>query len=86
MTESPPGSRVVVALGGNALLRRGEVPTAEVQRRNLQAAADVLAELLGDFDQRVRLSRGARALIDAQFDVRKNTARIRDLFEATGGA
>jgi carbamate kinase len=37
--------RIVVALGGNALLRRGEVPSAEAQRHNLRAATEVLARL-----------------------------------------
>ncbi len=35
--------RVVVALGGNALLRRGEPMTAEAQRANCQIAANALA-------------------------------------------
>ncbi|HYI16438.1 MAG TPA: carbamate kinase [Thermomicrobiales bacterium] len=35
--------RVVVALGGNALLRRGEPMTAEVQRENIRTAARALA-------------------------------------------
>ena len=35
--------RVVVALGGNALLRRGERPTAAVQRKNVRTAAKALA-------------------------------------------
>ena len=35
--------RVVVALGGNALLKRGEPMTAEVQRSNVRAAAPPLA-------------------------------------------
>jgi carbamate kinase len=35
--------RVVVALGGNALLRRGEPMTAEVQRSNVHIAAQALA-------------------------------------------
>jgi carbamate kinase len=35
--------RVVVALGGNALLRRGEPMTAEAQRANVQIAAHALA-------------------------------------------
>lgn len=35
--------RVVVALGGNALLRRGEPLTAEAQRQNVHAAAPALA-------------------------------------------
>ena len=35
--------RIVVALGGNALLRRGEPMTAEAQRRNVKVAAEALA-------------------------------------------
>jgi len=35
--------RIVVALGGNALLRRGEPMTAEVQRANVRVAAEALA-------------------------------------------
>lgn len=42
--------RVVVALGGNALLRRGEPMTAENQRRNVRVAARALAELARDHD------------------------------------
>jgi carbamate kinase len=37
--------RVVAALGGNALLRRGEPADAETQRRNIAAAVRSLAEL-----------------------------------------
>ncbi len=37
--------RLVVALGGNALLRRGEPAEAETQRRNVVAAAAALARL-----------------------------------------
>ena len=39
--------RIVVALGGNALLKRGEPMTAEVQRANCQVAARALAPLVG---------------------------------------
>jgi carbamate kinase len=35
--------RLVIALGGNALLKRGEVLSAENQRRNMRAAAHALA-------------------------------------------
>ena len=35
--------RVVVALGGNALLKRGEPMTDDVQRRNIKVAAQALA-------------------------------------------
>lgn len=37
--------RIVVALGGNALLRRGEPMTAEVQRANVRVAAQALAPI-----------------------------------------
>jgi len=37
--------KVVVAMGGNALLRRGEPMTAEVQRANVRTAAPALAAL-----------------------------------------
>ena len=37
--------RVVVAVGGKALLKRGEEPTAENQRRNVRSACRALAPL-----------------------------------------
>jgi carbamate kinase len=37
--------RVVIALGGNALLKRGEPMTAEAQRRNVKIAAEALAPI-----------------------------------------
>ncbi|WP_138936598.1 carbamate kinase [Roseovarius arcticus] len=42
--------RVVVALGGNALLRRGEPMTAAVQRTNVRIAALALADLARDHE------------------------------------
>jgi carbamate kinase len=39
---------IVAALGGNALLRRGEPMTAENQRRNVKRAATALAALIGE--------------------------------------
>lgn len=42
--------RVVVAIGGNALLKRGEPMTAEVQRANIRIAATALADLARDND------------------------------------
>jgi carbamate kinase len=38
--------RVVAALGGNALLRRGQAMTAENQRENVRVAAEALAALV----------------------------------------
>lgn len=40
--------RIVVALGGNALLRRGQPMTAENQRHNIRIAARALADLARD--------------------------------------
>lgn len=37
--------RIVIALGGNALLRRGEPMTTEVQRQNVRIAARAIAPL-----------------------------------------
>jgi carbamate kinase len=39
--------RILVALGGNALLKRGEPMTAEVQRANVRTAAQALAPVAG---------------------------------------
>jgi carbamate kinase len=43
-------TRLVVALGGNALLRRGEPAEAETQRQNVAVAAAALAELAADHE------------------------------------
>jgi carbamate kinase len=37
--------RIVIALGGNALLRRGDPMTTEVQRQNVKIAAEAIAPL-----------------------------------------
>jgi carbamate kinase len=42
--------RIVVALGGNALLRRGERPDAQVQRANVRTAVRALAPLAGEHE------------------------------------
>jgi carbamate kinase len=42
--------RLVIALGGNALLQRGEQPDAEPQRRNVRRAAESLAPLAAEHD------------------------------------
>jgi carbamate kinase len=48
MTEPASRRRVVAALGGNALLRRGEPVEAERQRHNVARAAQALAEVAAD--------------------------------------
>lgn len=42
--------RIVVALGGNALLKRGEPMTAENQRANIRTAAEALAPIARQHD------------------------------------
>jgi carbamate kinase len=42
--------RIVAALGGNALLRRGQPLTAANQRENVRVAADALAQLVDDHE------------------------------------
>jgi carbamate kinase len=37
--------RILIALGGNALLRRGEPMTTEVQRKNVKVAAEAMAPI-----------------------------------------
>jgi carbamate kinase len=64
--------RVVVALGGNALLRRGEPLTAAVQRANVKIAAAALADLARDHEIIVAHGNGPQvgllALQGAAFD------------------
>lgn len=57
LPDGEPGSmsdalsmRILVALGGNALLRRGEVADAAAQQRNVKTAAAVLASLAGEHE------------------------------------
>ena len=42
--------RLVAALGGNALLERGETPLAEIQEKHVLAAVEALAPLARDHD------------------------------------
>ncbi len=42
------GMRIVIALGGNALLRRSDPMTTEVQRRNVTIAAEAIAPLAAE--------------------------------------
>ncbi len=41
---------VVVALGGNALLRRGEPLEADIQRQNIATAAKTIAEIAKEYN------------------------------------
>jgi carbamate kinase len=64
--------RVVLALGGNALLRRGEPLTVDVQRGHLQGAADVIAAVSCEHDVVLTHGNGPQvgllALQNAAFD------------------
>ena len=42
--------RIVAALGGNALLERGEKPDADIQEHHVKQAVDALAPLARDHD------------------------------------
>jgi len=42
--------RIVVALGGNALLKRGEIPSPSAQRNNVRIAAQALAPLADEHE------------------------------------
>jgi len=42
--------RIVIALGGNALLKRGEALTSENQRKNVRIAAEAMAPLAKDHE------------------------------------
>ena len=42
--------RIVIALGGNALLRRGEKMTADNQRENIRIAARALVPIIEEHE------------------------------------
>jgi carbamate kinase len=50
MPDSSGRERIVIALGGNALLARGEKPDASIQLAHLQVAARALAPLTASHD------------------------------------
>lgn len=62
------------------LVRDGDTGLC-VQPQNPEALADALERLLADRPLRERLSTHARRLIEREFDIRRNAARLRDLFE-----
>jgi colanic acid/amylovoran biosynthesis glycosyltransferase len=51
-----------------------------VRSRDPVALADALERLLGDRDLRIQLAERGRALIEAEFDVDRNAAKLRALF------
>ena len=64
--------RIVIALGGNALLRRGEPMTADVQRRNVKIAAAAIAPIVQGNEIVITHGNGPQvgllALQDAAYD------------------
>ena len=51
--------RIVIALGGNALLKRGEPMTADAQRANVRVAAEALARVARSTSCRLPRQRSA---------------------------
>jgi carbamate kinase len=68
--------RIVVALGGNALLRRGEPMSTDVQRRNVRVAAEALAPLAAEHELVITHGNGPQvgllALQDAAYEPDEN--------------
>src|SRR5439155_1154749 len=70
--------RIVLALGGNALLRRSEPMTAEVQRRNARIAAEAMAPLVADHELVVAHGNGPQVgLLALQADAYREIEPIR---------
>jgi glycosyltransferase involved in cell wall biosynthesis len=63
------------------VLRDGETGLM-VPQRDPAALADAIERLLADPELRVRLAGRARRLVEAEFDVRRNAALLRETFEA----
>jgi glycosyltransferase involved in cell wall biosynthesis len=66
------------------VVRDGETGL-QVPQRDPAALAAALERLLGDPGLRVRLAAGARRLMEAEFDIRRNTRRRRELYHAAAG-
>lgn len=67
--------RIVVALGGNALLRRRETPTAENQRRNVSRAAEALAPLAREHQLIITHGNGPQVGRRLQFSLPRHPSR-----------
>ncbi len=68
--------RILVALGGNALLKRGEPMTAAAQRANVRVAAEALAPVASEHELVITHGNGPQvgllALQDAAYDPEEN--------------
>ncbi len=66
--------RIVIAVGGNALLRRGDPMTTEVQRRNIKIAAEAIAPLAAEHSIVVVHGNGPQVgLLSLQAEAYKDT-------------
>jgi carbamate kinase len=66
--------RIVIAVGGNALLRRGDPMTTEVQRRNIAIAAEAIAPLAAEHSVVVVHGNGPQVgLLSLQAEAYKDT-------------
>ena len=65
------------------VVRDGETGL-QVPQRDPPALAAALGRLLADPELRLRLASGARRLIEAEFDIRRNTERRRAIFRSAG--
>lgn len=61
---------------------RDGVTGLQVPQRDPVALAEALARLLDDSALRVQLAAKARQLVEAEFDIQRNTAHIREIFSA----
>ena len=71
--------RIVVALGGNALLRRGDKPDADIQIANVQLAAAQLAKLANEHELIITHGNGLKVGVLAL--VRGNDDRLRRAYQ-----
>ncbi|HJZ04046.1 MAG TPA: carbamate kinase, partial [Streptosporangiaceae bacterium] len=66
--------RIVIAVGGNALLRRGDPMTTEAQRRNIKIAAEAIAPLAAEHSVVVVHGNGPQVgLLSLQAEAYKDT-------------
>jgi carbamate kinase len=67
--------RVLIALGGNALLRPEEALSAKAQQRNAEQAAQVIAEIARDHEVIVTHGNGPQiGLLASRSEIRRDTA------------
>jgi glycosyltransferase involved in cell wall biosynthesis len=65
---------------------RDQATGLQVPQRDPERLAEAIDRLLGDPALRVRLATAARRLIETEFDVHRNAARLRAVFDTVQGA